>query len=321
MDSEKELIDSECEQDTAGAAQCLKTTDKQQVFMLSEMEVSERVGRVCRSLNYQPKRVQKSSAEKVFDDTADLIVSDTEEASNEQDVRRMEDLGDHEISRKGYRLRKRVEKNQGYEQEAQTSSDETDQNPESPKHKRHFPKSKKYLCNLCGMEYTRKRNLDTHIRIHTGETPYTCKVCGKGFRRSDWLSKHMKSHKDKKSPDGTEKRFACDQCDRTYVYRDSLHQHRRKHMGEKPFPCAICPLRFYNNASLRKHLVYHSDDRPYTCSQCGHSFKHVGTLNKHKRIHTGEKPYSCSICGGKYAYRYSLIQHMKSSSCQRSQAT
>ncbi|KAK3572857.1 hypothetical protein QTP86_008838 [Hemibagrus guttatus] len=166
MDMEKEPIDSECEQNPAGAAQCMKTTNRQQesVLVLSEMEESERGGRVCQSLKYQQKRVHKSSAEKEFDFTAVPIIRDTEEASTEQHVRRMEDLDDHKIIRKSYRLRNRVEKNQGYEKEAQTSSDQTDLDSDSSDHETQFPQSKKYLCNLCGMEYTRKRNLDTHMK-------------------------------------------------------------------------------------------------------------------------------------------------------------
>ncbi|GAA6099859.1 zinc finger protein 436-like isoform X2 [Tachysurus ichikawai] len=324
MDSEKELIDSKCEQNTAG--------QQDTVFVLSDIKESERVRRVCRTLKYQPKTVQRSGAEKVCDFTADLIVEDTEEASNEQHVCRICDavstcraeleahLKDHKVCKTGYGLRSRLEKNYSEEREEQSSSDETDPTPESPNRDTQFQQRKKHICNLCGMEYLNKSKLVAHMRIHTGETPYNCEECGKSFRRSDWLAKHVKTHEANKNPEYSKKLYACDHCDKMYSCLHSLSQHKGIHTGMKPYSCAICHMYFYRKGCLMRHLMRHSDDRPYTCSECGHGFKRSGTLKKHMRIHTGEKPYSCSFCGKKFPYKYCLDTHMKSSRCKRSRA-
>ena len=35
-------------------------------------------------------------------------------------------------------------------------------------------KEKQYVCDLCGKQFRDKARLDSHRRIHTGETPYKC---------------------------------------------------------------------------------------------------------------------------------------------------
>ncbi|XP_027021473.2 zinc finger protein 436-like isoform X2 [Tachysurus fulvidraco] len=323
MDSEKELIDSKCEQNSAG--------QHDTVLVLSDIKESERVRSVCRTLKYQPKRVQRSGAEKVCDFTADLIVKGAEDASNEQHVCRIcgavstcraeleAHLKDHKVCKTGYGLRSGLEKNYSEEREEQSSSDEMYPTPESPNHDTQFQQRKKHICNLCGMEYLNKPKLVAHMRIHTGETPYKCKECGKGFRRSDWLASHVKTHESKKNPEYKKKLYPCDLCDKIYSRRDTLFQHKRIHTGMKHV-CAICQRHFSSKSCLRRHLMCHSDDRPYTCSECGHGFRRSATLKKHMRIHTGEKPYSCSFCGKRLRYEYCLSTHIKSSRCKRSRA-
>lgn len=337
MDFEKELSDSECEQTTARAIPWEKTSKRRRysVFVLSEMEESERIGRVCRALKCKPKLADWS------DDTdlaAEPIVKDAGEVGDKKHVGKIRGAEptrraglklhteDQKIYRKGDRSRGRSaenEKNRGCEGQAQASSDRTELNPKRSRRKRRrtrFCQDGKYACQLCGVEYVRKANLVSHMRIHTGETPYRCKVCGKGFRRSDWLAKHMHMHGDKTdaSTDRRKQQYPCDLCEKTYQNKDSYKKHLRSHTGERPYQCAICEKRFLDVGGLNMHLRTHWDDWPYTCSECGHGFKRSGTLHKHKRIHTGEKPYSCSICGKKLRYKYSLSMHMKSSSCQRS---
>ena len=47
-------------------------------------------------------------------------------------------------------------------------------------------------CSHCGKMFKMQKNLEIHIREHTGERPFQCNVCGKGFTASSTLLTHNK---------------------------------------------------------------------------------------------------------------------------------
>lgn len=168
----------------------------------------------------------------------------------------------------------------------------------------------KFRCQLCGVEYCRKANLASHMRIHTGESPYCCTFCGKAFRRSDHLKMHVKIHTGERRL--RPKLFVCEQCGMKFGCSKSLQDHMWKHSGERPFACSVCEKRFFNKGVLVRHENdCHSLEKAFVCSLCGHGFARLHTLEKHTRIHTGEKPYTCLQCGKMFRYKYSLLMHNK----------
>ena len=58
----------------------------------------------------------------------------------------------------------------------------------------HDDKPRPYLCTVCHKRFTKKRNLNVHKRIHSGEKPFVCTVCNKRFTRRYFLNMHSKRH-------------------------------------------------------------------------------------------------------------------------------
>lgn len=51
-----------------------------------------------------------------------------------------------------------------------------------------------FVCRICGKKYTRKDQLEYHIRKHTGNKPFHCHVCGKSFPFQAILNQHFKKN-------------------------------------------------------------------------------------------------------------------------------
>lgn len=136
---------------------------------------------------------------------------------------------------------------------------------------------KNFACDLCDRNFTTKRNVEEHRRIHTNERPYICATCGKSFKQRASLFVHNRSHSE-------EFPFACPECPQKFRTKPILMLHATKHTGEKPFPCDVCGRHFRIKYELKRHKLIHSDDKPFKCRMCEQTFKQKRYLRNHLKL-------------------------------------
>ncbi|KAM7393690.1 hypothetical protein PAMP_020544 [Pampus punctatissimus] len=108
-------------------------------------------------------------------------------------------------------------------------------------------KIRPFVCQICSKAFFTKRDVETHIRIHTGEKPYHCELCERRFARRVELNVHLRWH-------NGEKRHWCPYCGKGFLDSNNLKRHKYVHTGEKPLSCPHCPKNFKQSGHLKKHI-------------------------------------------------------------------
>ncbi|XP_019939725.2 uncharacterized protein [Paralichthys olivaceus] len=106
---------------------------------------------------------------------------------------------------------------------------------------------KPFVCQICNKGFFTKRDVEAHIRIHTGEKPFQCNLCEKRFTRRVELNVHLRWH-------NGEKRHWCSYCGKGFLDFNNLKRHKYIHTGEKPHSCPHCPKHFTQSGHLKKHV-------------------------------------------------------------------
>uniref|UniRef100_A0A8R1HLA0 C2H2-type domain-containing protein n=1 Tax=Caenorhabditis japonica TaxID=281687 RepID=A0A8R1HLA0_CAEJA len=110
----------------------------------------------------------------------------------------------------------------------------------------------------------------------------------------------------------SDRKYSCDQCNKSFQYMSKLEEHRRIHMGVKPYSCPYCPRQFTQKGALKTHIRLHTGERPFACQwECGREFTSASARTHHEKTHSGERPYQCSVCGKAFTKNSHVLRHLK----------
>lgn len=96
----------------------------------------------------------------------------------------------------------------------------------------------------------------------------------------------------------------------SYSYR-SYTRHVNAHATGPTFKCDVCDKSFIQKNGLKQHRLSHLDEKQYKCDQCDRSFKQNSSLYNHKsNVHNENIKHICDFCHKIFATAPVLRDHM-----------
>nr|XP_015920898.1 zinc finger protein 37-like isoform X2 [Parasteatoda tepidariorum] len=144
-------------------------------------------------------------------------------------------------------------------------------------------------CTVCGKTFDDSLKFKKHQVIHKKceSQAVSCHICQKSFLQKKYLKRHLQQIHAKMAP------FACDQCNKSFLYPFLLLEHSRSHSGEKPFQCDKCDRKFSTKSNQVRHSKTHLKTK--TCKNCTAEFEDDIQYKAHQESCT--LSYECGICG------------------------
>ena len=180
----------------------------------------------------------------------------------------------------------------------------------------------KHICPVCPERFMGRNDLSNHMKTHS-----QCEACKDWFVTYEKMFKHQaKKHyqcpkclmffnsleETHKHIDCSSNRpkHKCDQCDKEYLNKNSIYQHKQIHKGIN-IKCNICNKIFNNTDSYRRHINFHEKKLPQ-CMICKRYFSRRSALNDHIKRCNKHYCYYCHLdfTGKNNKVRYN--EHMQS---------
>lgn len=217
-------------------------------------------------------------------------------------------------------------------------------------------KDKPFECGICHKTYFNKKHLELHVVRHSQTETFSCEVCGKGFdTRYKWRRHTRRSHCEKdavqtddpdlckclmcskvfQTTDNLETHVRrvhekplihqCDLCDRTFLRRDAMLNHKESHMG-RTYQCELCDKSYSTSLNMKAHIRkkhmkledlsnFSQNAIEIICEFCQRAFCNKASLREHIRTrHSNDvQLFTCTLCQMKFTRRNSLQRHLKKS--------
>ena len=142
------------------------------------------------------------------------------------------------------------------------------------------------------------------------EKKFFCNLCPKSFMFKSTFSQHLRSHTK------TEKKFICELCATEYTTAQSLKEHLlRSHPlpDATDFVCDVCGFSTFSKTKLKRHrFVKHEIEKHQVCPYCEFRCPDQQNLHTHidrKHPEHGEKQFFCDTCGKGFIFKESLYDH------------
>lgn len=133
---------------------------------------------------------------------------------------------------------------------------------------------------------------------------HACNVCQKKFQKRSNLIDHLRLHANVKV-------FSCEFCEKSFVQAGNFKAHLRTHTKEKPYQCSYCSKSYSQSSSLKIHIRSHTQEKNYICDICEKGFTNASDCGKHKLIHDPVKRYRCDECQRPFTQKVHLRKHIE----------
>lgn len=147
--------------------------------------------------------------------------------------------------------------------------------------------SRPFVCQVCGVSFSREKALNAHVSLHGVDNAIECVTCNEVFWTVESLQEHQKMHVDEESSGGSE--YEPDE-DKTASDDDDYDPEYGNYY------CSVCGMSFHRSELLKRHVKTHknnydsnradSSNQNHCCNVCGSTFAEALDLLAHAEVHT-----------------------------------